>query len=170
MAKVTFDGTNKLIIVSSSVTSLNVKTDLYSDWKEWMTTDDNAKYEIAFSSVGGDPIISGSYYLGSTFFLENDWKIRPQEANHTLTVDGNLYTRDQSSPFVQTIGSYNVLISMVRSNLVDQVIVGGSTGGASAADVWAFPTTNLTSSLSVGELIDKTNKTVNDNQALIIAV
>lgn len=123
MAKVSFDGPNKLIICLNNTTTLNVLEDIYSEWKTWMVIDDNSKYLHALSAVGGDPI-SDIINLGSTFFLENGWKIRPQEANHTLTVTGNLYTRDGTSPFISTIGTYNVLIDMARSNLVDTVVSG----------------------------------------------
>lgn len=93
-------------------------------WEEWLLQDDNIKYAMAISAIGGDPI-GGARYLGSTFFLENGWKLRPYEGNHVLTIVGNLYTRDESSPFVQTVGSYNVLISMQVSNLIDTVATGG---------------------------------------------
>jgi len=33
--KVSFDGANRNIYVAEGVTELNVKTDLYSAWKEW---------------------------------------------------------------------------------------------------------------------------------------
>lgn len=124
MAKVTFDGVNKLIIINFGETSIDVAVDIYGDWKEWVLQDDNAKYTVAISAIGGDPI-GGGRYLGSTFFLENDWKIRPYEGNHVLTVTGNLYTRDSSSPFVPTLGSYNVLTSMQVSNLIDTVSTSG---------------------------------------------
>ncbi len=125
MSKVTFDGINRLIVVNDNETSINVSTDIYSDWKEWVLQSDNFKYPIAISAIGGDPIGSGQF-LGTTFFLENGWKIRPYEGNHNLTISGNLYTRDESSPFVSTIGSYNVLISMKVSNLIDTISTGGS--------------------------------------------
>lgn len=137
MAKVTFDGINRLIIINFGETSIDVAIDVYGDWKEWILQSDNSKYTVAISAIGGDPI-GGGRYLGSTFFLENGWKLRPYEGNHVLSVVGNLYTRDGSSPFVPTIGSYNVLTSMQVSNLIDTV----STSGVSytldqiAAAVW----------------------------------
>ncbi len=133
MAKVTFDGDNKIIIVNTGETSISVDTDIYSDWKNWVLQSDNIKYPIALSAIGGDPI-GGARYLGSTFFLENGWKLRPYEGNHTLTVSGNLYTRDGSSPFIQTVGSYNVLISMQVSNLIDTVSTSGG-GGSTPSDI-----------------------------------
>lgn len=130
---VTFDGANRVIVVDFGTTSINLKT-LYSDWKEWAKENDNVKHAIAFSSIGGDQLATG-LYLGSTFFLENGWKIRPHEASHVLVVDGNLYSRDGSSPFVQTLGSHNVTIQTRTSNLIDTVATAGSSPTDNAAAV-----------------------------------
>lgn len=128
----TFDGPNKLIILTSGTTIINTK-DMYSRWKEWVLLSDNAKYLIALSSLGGDPLVGGQF-LGTTIFLENDWKIRPQESNHVLVVEGNLYSRGGSSPFVSTLGSYNVRIEMRVSNLVDALATTGASFNVN--DIW----------------------------------
>ncbi len=119
----TFDGVNKLVILSSQ-TTVDLP-DLYSRWKDWVLLSDNSKYLEAMSSVGGDPLPSGSF-LGVTFFLENGWKIRPQESSHTLIINGNLYDRAGGSPFTSTLGSFNVRIEQRTSNIVDLISVGGS--------------------------------------------
>lgn len=126
-----FDGPQKRIIMDLNTTSMDVK-DIYSLWKQWAILDNNLKYLPAFEVLGGDPLVGGKY-LGTTFFLANGWKIRPYEGNHTLILSGNLYTRDGSSPFVNTLGNYNVLINLSTSNLVDSISTSG--GGD-------FPTTN----------------------------
>lgn len=108
-AIVTFDGPNK-IITEISVGGDNELTvaEVYSEWKVWVTLGTNAGFLPAFSVVGGDPI-TPSLSLGSTFFLENGWRIRPAELSHKLTLVGNLFTREASqSAFVPTIGSFNV--------------------------------------------------------------
>ena len=92
-AKVTFDGTASLILVESGITELDVKVDLYSDWKEWALLTDNLKFLPAMRAVGGDPTVGGKY-LGATFFLTNGWKIRTWEGDHRLIVNGNLYSED----------------------------------------------------------------------------
>lgn len=166
--KVNFNGTLKIIQILTGVTSLDVKQDLYSEWKTWMTQGDNSKYLPALSCVGGDPI-SGELFLGSTFFLENGWKIRPQEANHMLNISGNIFTRDGSSPLVQTIGSYNVTVSMSRSNLIDTVATGG--GGGADADsiasaVWDKQTSQIATENSIGEVV----KNINDKADVITAI
>jgi hypothetical protein len=45
-------------------------------------------------------------------FLQNGWRIKPQEANHTLTVtDGILLVQGGGDPFVATNGSYVVRVN-----------------------------------------------------------
>jgi len=114
----TFDGQNKLIIMDNGEDFIDVRK-MYYNWKVWLSNPQNLKYPLAMRYVGGDPI--GDTKLGITYFLMNGWKIRPYESNHTLTVKGNLYSDDQSSPFTRTLGNYNVLIKSVVSNIVDIV-------------------------------------------------
>lgn len=120
--KVTFSGEQRLILVEPLVYSLDVKADIYSAWKFWVTQGDNTKFLPALRTVGGDPLVGGQY-LGATFFLTNGWRIRTWEGNHTLSVVGNLYTEEGTSPFVQTLGNWNVLIELIKSNLVDSLEV-----------------------------------------------
>jgi hypothetical protein len=62
-------------------------------------------------------------------FLQNGWRIKPQEANHTLTVtDGILLVQGGGDPFVATNGSY-----VVRVNYQQPVqAISFSTSGGSA--------------------------------------
>ena len=132
---VTFDGAAKLIIIDFGITEIDVERDLYSAWKRWVVLGDNAKWPVAMRTVGGDPL-SETKALGATFFLLNGWRIRPHEADHWLTVSGNLYTDPAgSSPFVPVVGLYTVTISMVVSNLSDteQTGISGLTTEESAA-------------------------------------
>lgn len=163
-----FDGTNKLIILGAGTTDLVVKPDIYSAWKDWAAQGDNSKYLPAISAIGGDTI-SDTMSLGTTYFLENGWKIRPFEGNHFLTISGNLFTRDGSSPFVSTIGNYNVTINMARSNLIDTVVTSGGSGGSSdtsaiASAVWNKQISQISTPNSIGELIKEL-----DNKADTIA-
>ena len=122
MAKVTFDGVNKLIIVNPGITELDVKIDIYSDWKEWALLTDNLKFEAALRAVGGDPI-SDTRSLGTTFFLINEWRIRPDEVDHRLLIEGNLFTEPAGfSPIVPTLGNFNVVVEYSVSNLVDATV------------------------------------------------
>lgn len=121
MSNVTFSGIQKLIIVNSGVTTLDIQVDVYSDWKEWEQISDNSKFVQALRPVGGDPL-TATKDLGDTYFIMNGWKIRPAEFNHRLQVEGNLFTEDESSPFVQTLGNYNVVIESFVSNLTDATL------------------------------------------------
>lgn len=118
--KVTFDGTNKLIYITSGVTEIDVKQDLYSDWKEWSLLRDNFKYEQAMSSIGGEPL-PGGRFVGGTFFLLNGWKIRTWEGNHTLNITGNLFTSSGEPVFVPTLESWTITINAFQSTLVDGI-------------------------------------------------
>jgi hypothetical protein len=119
--KVNFDGENKLILIHTGITEIDVKLDLYSDWKEWILIGDNSKYLSAMRAVGGDPI-SGTKQLGSTYFLTNGWRIKPASWDHRLFVVGNLYTDEGASPYLNVDGSYSVMIISEVSTLVEATI------------------------------------------------
>ena len=72
--KVVFDGVNKWIIVYPYVTSIDIKSDIYSAWKEWILLRDNGKYAAAMRGIGGDPTV-GSQRAGDIYFLINGWKL-----------------------------------------------------------------------------------------------
>lgn len=114
MANVTFDGTNKLIIINNGFTQINA-IDVYSWWKEWITISDNSKFSQAFRTIGGDPIGSGQF-VAPYFFLINGWKMRPYEGDHLLTVNGNLFLDGGGNPFISTLGNYNVTINLQTSS------------------------------------------------------
>ena len=116
----TFNGITKIISFDVSTTSFDVR-DLWSRYLDWLLTSDNSKYAIAMRNVGGDPL-PGSKELGITYFMMNDWKIRPFEENQVLTVNGNLYSEDGSSPYAPVLGAYNVTILSSVSNLVDSTV------------------------------------------------
>lgn len=125
MSKIEFYGETKLIVINDGYTSINVKEELYSVWKDWAITGLNSQWEQAFSSTGGDDL-GGGQFLGGYFFLENGWKIRPHEADHILDITGNLFSRDGSNPFVSTLGSYNVLIRSAFSSLTQALTTEGN--------------------------------------------
>jgi len=117
----TFDGPTKIISLSLGTTEFSV-VDLWSRWCDWLAIGTNSKYLPAMRTVGADPI-SATKNLGSTFFMLNGWQIRPQEADHRLTVIGNLYTDPAgTSPFIDTLGAYNVTVEMQVSNLSDSTV------------------------------------------------
>lgn len=113
--KVTFDGPNKMIIVNPGVNSINVKTDLYSDWKEWIQLEDYSKYLPALRTTGGDPTGVGSY-SGDIYFLINGWRL---QVDHSCFIDGVLYSDDYPSPFIQVTGTQ--IVTNKVSSLVQTV-------------------------------------------------
>ncbi|MCH2079575.1 hypothetical protein [Prochlorococcus sp. ALOHA_ZT_50] len=120
-----FDGTDKTISLTLGTTSFDVQ-DLYSRWKDWVLLGDNSKFLPAFAnSVGGEPLGSGQF-VGGYFFLQNGWLIRPQEANHTLIVNGNLFPiPDSAALFAATLGGFQVNIQLRVSSLTQAIATGG---------------------------------------------
>lgn len=119
--KVTFDGTKKIITIAPYITEIDVKLDIYADYKEWCLINDNAKYEQAIRAIGGETIPGGKF-IGSTFFLTNGWRIRTWEGNHTLLVLGNLFTEEGTSVFIPTKEAWNNTINTFQSSIVDGVL------------------------------------------------
>lgn len=135
----TFDGPNKRINLSSGTTEMSVR-DVWSRWVDWAALSDNSKYLPAFLTVGGDDIdpVAGTK-IPIYAFLLNGWRIKPQEASHTLAVtDGILLVDGGGDPFVNTTGDYVVRINYQQPV---QAISFSSEGGAgiSADDVWDDP-------------------------------
>jgi hypothetical protein len=126
---ITFDGPNKLAILSSGTTTLDV-IDLYSRWKDWSRTSDNSKYLPAFAPVGGDPIdASAGTSIPLFAFLANGWRVRPQEASHTLNVTGGvLLVEGGGDPFVNTLGSFVVRVNYSQPVQAITVATGGGGG------------------------------------------
>ena len=109
----TFDGDNLLIVLPAEgvAWTLDVGSDLYSEWKEWVKTTGH-QYEPAFRVVGGDPL-TATLNAAPYFFLRNDlgWRIRPAEEDSTISVTGNLIPEDLNNSVVEpTIGAFSVWI------------------------------------------------------------
>lgn len=135
---ITFDGTSKRITLTSGTTSVGVR-ELWSRWVDWVATSDNSKYLPAFSQVGGDDIdIGAGTKIPIYAFLLNGWKIKPQEANHTLAVsDGILLVNGGGDPFVNTTGSFVVRINYQQPVQAISFVTGGvgGGGGSTPADI-----------------------------------
>ena len=120
--KCTFDGVNRLILVNQGITAIDVTTDIYSDWKEWVQSYDNAKWLPAVNSIGGEPTPDGR--IGATFFLLNGWRIKPWQGDYRLTVNGNLYTTEGDNPFLSISGvSVSSTVSDLNTMLIERVEV-----------------------------------------------
>lgn len=139
----TFDGPNRLMIADLGVTEFNVTADLYAEWKRWVVdpaaVPPNGVYPNAFRTVGGDAInASGSSRIPPFHFLQNGWRVRPQEADHTLTIEGNLLTEDGTSPLAPTLGGWDIFTQTILSvnsveTVITQVVPAGLTPEAVAA-------------------------------------
>jgi hypothetical protein len=121
--KVVFDGINRLIIITPNASSISVKTDIYSAWKEWLSLRDNAKFLPAIRTTGGDPT-GNSQYTGDVYFLINNWRIL---VDHSCDVDGVIYSDDFPSPFIQQEGTQ--IVTNKVSALVNIVSTSGTVGG-----------------------------------------
>ena len=130
----TFDGPNKLVILSSTTLDLIA---LWSNWKDWLLAG-NAGYALAFDTVGGEPIdpVAGTL-VPLTLFQKNNWSIRPMESDHTLDVtNGTLVREGGGDPFVSTLGDFTVRIRYQQPvQAIGYSTAGGS--GPSAADIAA---------------------------------
>lgn len=140
--------------------------EIYSEWKQALL-DDPARlgFPQAFSVVGGDPI-TGTLSLGSTFFLENGWRIRPAELSHKLTIVGNLFTREPGqSIFVTTLGAFTVNAESRVSNLIDTVSTTGADPSTIADAVWDEAVAAHVGAGSLGKLLADTAGGVWDEPA-----
>lgn len=181
--KVTFDGPNKLILVNQGETDINVRVDIYSNWKEWTMqqgTIPNSAYPEAITAIGGDPI-TASVAVGITYFLENGWRIKMWEGSHQLIVNGNLYTREiGGDPYIEPDGNYKVTIVSTRSNLVDlitpQVALTSGDIAAVAANtaeqVWEISALQANNAGTMGRVVnttkERTEKTLTKNEFIAL--
>lgn len=150
-----FNGTTKVITLTPGTISVSVR-DLWSRWVDWWVTGDNSKYLEALDTLGGDDIDPTS---GTTVpiyaFLLNGWRIKPQEANHTLNVtDGILLVSGGGDPFVNTTGPYIVRINYQQPVQAISFDSGGGGGGLTAADVWNYDVSSATSEGTAGQRLN----------------
>lgn len=131
-----FDGISKTITLTAGTTVVSVR-DVWSRWIDWFLTSDNSKYLPAFTNVGGDDIdASQGTKIPIYSFLMNGWKIKPQEANHTLTInDGILLVNGGGDPFLNTIGAYTVRINYQQPVQAISFSTGGGGGLTVEQDV-----------------------------------
>lgn len=156
--KVTFDGTNKQILIPASVSAVSVKVDIYSDWKEWMLIRDNAKFLPAIRSIGGDPV-GGGLYAGDMYFLMNGWQI---VVDHSVAINGILYHDDGISPYVV------MQEGAVTSTVSNLAYAYNTTGSAAAPTVQQIRNEMDTNSLQLA-LIKAATDVLAANEAILIA-
>jgi hypothetical protein len=133
-SKFTYDTANKLFVLNAGVITLDLRSEFYAWVKnDWKDDPSLTKFKFPILAIGGQDI-GGSQSIAPYYQLRFGWKIRPQEADHILTVAGNLITDDGSDPFVSTIGDFNVRVKFVVSANAVSLSTGGG-GGASAVEI-----------------------------------
>lgn len=142
---IAIDPANKrLILDSASVTAQAI----YSAWVDWMVLSDNAKYLPAFSTAGGDDL-GGGLLIPAYYFLENGWRVRPMEANHNLTITGNLFVRGGGVPVVSTLGTFQVNVNYTVPVQAQGISTSGATGPTAAEIAAQVLATLMTSAIPV---------------------
>lgn len=107
----TFNWVTKVISLTS-ITTLDIR-DMRSRWIEWVDLPNNSKYALAFRTVWWDDIdVSAWISIPIYVFIQNWWKIKPMESNHTLKIT-NWILVDSAwwDPFVNTTWSFIVRIN-----------------------------------------------------------
>jgi hypothetical protein len=138
-ADVTFDGPTKIITVDAGITAIDV-VGVYNEWITWALTGQNLQYMSAFGEVGGNDIdVVAGTSIPVYVYLINGWRVRPDEADHTLYVTtGVLLVDGGGDPFVDTLGAFTVRINY------QQPVQAITVGGATPAELWAHATRTLT--------------------------
>ena len=135
MSQAVFDGTTYTIRCLDEIDELNVK-ELYSEWKRWIMESDNSKYLPAFHVVGGESTISDGV-IEPYFFLINNWKIKPREADHMLIVKGLLFGESGINPIAPTDGPYTVTVYKMTPTVTATTINYGEIQTAALDDMMA---------------------------------
>ena len=130
MAIIFDPATKRIILDSTSVTAV----ELYSRWVDWAATSDNAKYGMVFRQVGSDDL-GGGISIPPYLFLQNGWRIRPMEANHDLTIIGNIFVEEGGSPIVNTLGSFQINARSTVAIQAQVVTVSGEATAPTAIEV-----------------------------------
>jgi len=155
--KVDFDGPNRYIIVHPEVTSLDIRSEVYPAWVDWISrSPDNQMWLPALKYTGFDPIPGGE--TGGIFFTYNGWKVIIDF--NKVAISGVLYSEDFPTAYwsntLQPL--YPATVSALVNTITNyQNVV---TGTALSADevrtaVWSAPTSSMSTSGSIGEFITK---------------
>lgn len=170
MATITFDGPAKTITIGydGPITELTA-VDIYSRWKDWVTTN-NAQYDPAFAeSVGGNDL-GGGVALGQYVFLQNGsgWRITAAAQDYEVKIVGDIYPVAPASPIFTPVASHTVLFTIQRSIGSSTVSTGGGSDPTDiAAAVWSRSASLHTGDTTMGGALNIArailrNKTVTD--------
>lgn len=136
-AKATFDLDNLLIVLDQVAPDVNdkveisVQVDLYSDAKEtWLDEPLYPGFEFPFTTIGGQDL-GGAREAGDYYFLRTDlgWRIRPYEADHEVTLVGNIYPVDANDQLTVAVsGAHTVGVFFERSQLTQTATFNSGSG------------------------------------------
>lgn len=160
-AKVDFDGIHKLIIIHPEVTSLDIRTDVYSAWVDWFGySGDNQAFPFAIRYSGMDPLPGGGE-TGGTFFLINGWKLIIDF--NKVAVTGVLYSEDYDTAYwsVNNQPLFPAQVAALVNNVVQvQTVTVAANPADIASEILATPISGPHSSGSLGEFLVKKVLTV----------
>ena len=109
--KVTFNTLTKTIKFNSGVTSVDFKTEVYSDAKEdWISDSSLRKYPFPFVSIGGNEVTGGKV-IEPTFFLLGGWQMEPASEDHEVTIFGNVF-HDAGLALVKVPTGYSIVVNL----------------------------------------------------------
>ncbi|NJK44520.1 MAG: hypothetical protein HC933_09720 [Pleurocapsa sp. SU_196_0] len=146
-------GASRTITLTSGTLELDVR-DAYSRWKDWVGLGDNSKWPVAFQAIGGETIDPNAGTTVPAFaFLVNGWRIRPQEADHTLAVSGGVLLVDGGGdPFLNTIGDFVVRVNYQQP--VQAITVASSGGGGGLTPTQDARLSRVLALLEADELLE----------------
>jgi hypothetical protein len=154
-----FDPVSYRIILDSASTTA---TEIYSRWVDWAAQSDNIKYGMVIRQVGSDDL-GGGLSIPPYFFLQGDWRIRPMESDHNLTITGNLFVEGGGVPVVRTLGQYQVNVNYTVPVQAQGIVVGGGVGTIQEVKNAVWGANNLSSYGvgSAGEKLDSVGASAN---------
>lgn len=164
--KVEFDGINRIIYVHPEVTELNIRTDVYTSWVDWMVIRDHLKFLPAMRTTGLDPI-GGGVYTGDVYFLINGWKLSVDTRKVKIT--GVLFSDDYDTAYYtpEMVAQYPVSVSsLVTTTTIYQNVVTGT--AATPAEIWEHATRTLTTNAGGATLEEIENSTVLAKQSTLL--
>lgn len=123
---ITFDTVRKHIVLDSAAHSA---AEIWSRWVDWHA--DNSQWPLAFMLVGGIAL-GGGLFIPPYFFLQGAWRVRPMEADHDLTITGNLFVDGGGVPVVRTLGSWQVNVNYTVPVQAQGIATSGSSGPTAA--------------------------------------
>lgn len=107
-----FDGDQQFIILEASDGDVIDVVDIYDAFVVWQSIPGNEMFTGAFTTAGGTQL-EQNLYIDTHYRLTGGWRIRPREANHTLTIRGNLFSQlIGGNMFAETLGGYTVPVRL----------------------------------------------------------